>query len=210
MARVDGVKPGYAPPPAPKRPRPKKKPDVRTCHYCDGEIKPRQKRFEVETDEEGFDEGDVFCLPCHRFFQLSIGDPICPFSPEVARDRVARADETQWILVLKTQPFFGVETGQTFTVEMGDVFKVKRAGLVDGSQSCSARRSKERFTVTISVGQNDLVLFPHEFAPISWLEVMRMIDDGDMTEQYIEANDDHGYFAPVDEVRAAIRATFGG
>lgn len=93
---------------------------------------------------------------------------------------------------------------------MGDIFKTARAGATaHENDDCSDARTKVRFTIDITVGKRTLTLFTHECSAIGWARIMEMRAAGELYEQYVEAGDESGYFAPTLEMREQIKALFG-
>lgn len=99
----------------------------------------------------------------------------------------------------------------TLEVEMGDIFKVEKAGIEPSEhlKLCSKERTLEMFSCYVMVGPCRLKLWPHEIAGISFQTIMDLKRRGEIDESYVAAEDDHGHFKPSDEMRKQIQDMFG-
>lgn len=219
MAYLKGVTPGFIPvveeetprPPAPTR---QAEIGLLTCIGCGGDMLPRTvnrkaaKGMEMVayTDSQG-----SICKHCGAFFGLPGMDGVTRSGPKWALALIGRTREAKWVMVTKPNTFYSYASGQEFTVEMGDMFQASRIGLDPAlvSKVPSKEQTWKMFTIEIPVGKNSLTLFPHEFGEISWLRIMELRHAGEVIEQFLEADDQNGYFAPIPELREKIQDVFG-
>lgn len=130
----------------------------------------------------------------------------CPV--DKAKERVAKANEYGWVMILREGTFAGPDHS-TFTVEQADIFKVERAGMVAPPNALPCRdMTTAMFSVNLSVGPYSLKLFPHEFSPMSMTQILSLVADKELEVKYLSQNDTTGYYTPTPEVREIIRANF--
>nr|WP_023842550.1 hypothetical protein [Burkholderia sp. M701]BAO19007.1 hypothetical protein [Burkholderia sp. M701] len=187
----------------------------RVCNACDGdmgsggfkETKVRGRKAYVSVAEDDI----PYCAHCRDFFgigRLHPGRTNVP--PAVARDEMRETQEAGYVMLLRSRRF-GCQ-GFNVCVEAGDVFKVARAGspAYSGNRPLpSAERTKSMFSISLSILGEGLILFPHEFSPISFVRVMELRATGELNEVYLSNEDQEGHFAPSPKVRKLIMATFG-
>lgn len=180
-----------------------------TCSAC-GAVGDRFTSGGRSSRVLAFDNGrdGVTCMYCERFFG---GDNLMlagetNVDHDLAKKRVQGIRDGQLAMVLRTNSFAAGET--TFTVDAGDIFRAR--ALEQGSgDGASKERTRSMFMVEAMVGPFPLLLYPHEFAPIPWLAVMEMRRAGEVSEEFVAAEDADGYFKPSPEMRELIDESFG-
>ena len=218
MASIEGLEAGLVPKAAlVKEPKPepvrkgrKKKVEVKIdCSFCGGMISKKTKASYIDEDEITKEFGGPVCRCCVDFFQLHDFGPPAPFTVDTTRDRVGRAKDEGWALILTTQKF-GANSGVNVKIEMGDVLQVTRNGLSGWpNRECSIDRSRMAGSINVSVGPIPVTLFPHEFAPIKFLDVLALCKEGEMENKFVSSDDEIGFFSPTDDVRQQIKNAFG-
>ena len=220
MASITGLKAGLVPQaihiePEPELdPRPKRKRrsfDSYECAYCTGIVTKKTVATYLDPDDVEEEFGGLICRHCADHFQLHVDMmPPAPFDVTLTKDRVGRAKVEGWAIILRTQKF-GTDAGIGVQIEMGDVLKVTRAG-IEGwpNKECSIDRSRKMGSVEVLVGPIPVTLFPHEFAPIKFLDVLALCKEGEMENKFVSKDDEVGFFSPTDDVRAQLQHAFGG
>ncbi len=203
----------------PKRGRPPK-PRATRCIYCGNKFAPRavdinlseyESAQEVIADNDNDDLLKITCDGCKSFWGLhregyEAGPDHYPgWAPEDAIDRLLKAKEAGYAIILKTQSF-GTPSGNTIQVEFGDVFPIKRVGASDDNSDV---RAIDAYSIDILVGVENLRLFPWEFGTMSWTELMMELRDKQYEAVYLGTDDVAGYYEPVPEVREMIKNAFG-
>ena len=204
-----------------KRGRPRK-PRVASCIYCGNKIAPVAVDFNIEEYEdlhELLSDDDIHhdhllkcvCKGCKSFWGLKAegyeaGPEHYPgWDPESALDRLGKAREDGYAIILKSQKF-GTPSGNNIEVEFGDIFPIKRVGI---EKSEGNDRAIDVYSIDILVGVENLRLFPWEFGTISWANLMLEMRDGQYEAVYLGSDDSAGYYEPAPEVREMIMNTFG-
>lgn len=209
MAKLGEIQSGFTfhEQPASKPKKSRREARVRTCRYCGGETKRLSKLERAELDFE-VEDGDQFtCRHCLGITGYGFKTGV---THEGSFDRIAQARETEWVMILRVPPLCAPD-GRRISLDMGDVIKISRIGGPEAQegQPISAAHSKACWTIDVQLGPVTVTLWPHEFSPISFTEVMALRSEGQLYEQFVGADDDVGYFAPVPEMRAQIDACFG-
>ncbi len=196
------------------RPR---KPRIDTCIYCGNKFAARTTHINMNnyedltelTSEFGDDELTAcICNSCKRFWginKMSTGNHYPGWNPQSAIDRLEEARALRYAMILKTQAF-GTPSGNSISVEFGDIFPIKRVGVEGGNSKVDAI---DFYSIDIMVGVENLRLFPWEFGTISWTEIMLELRDKQYEAVYLGNDDVAGYYEPVPEVREILTNAFG-
>lgn len=208
MATVEGFDGGMVPVETVKKKPVKREPTVYgECSYCDGAMTKKDCHYGEANDKK-------ICNYCRKFFGMFdnsyFGIGVTTMDRESTLEKLDKLRKEKYLLVLKTQGFVS-PSGLKFTVELGDVFPVGRIGassIEPVGHPTSWSYTKSLFTATINVAGCELVLYPHEFGSMSFLEIMVLRKDGEYMEAYLTPDDTAGYFTPTPEVKKMIKNTF--
>jgi hypothetical protein len=200
MARISGTESGLTPTWTPKKerkPRPPS-PDKKPCEICGGLMSKKT----VGSAES--------CRFCMLFFGETdfMDRGVTSLSADDAKERLDKIREAQWVMVLK-RGVFSMPNGESVEIEPGDMFKAARVGLETVEGDCSRERTKQMFSVDVSIGPHVLTLWPHEAAQISFIQIMQMKGAGELTECFLSPDDEQGHFVPTQVIRDQIYAVFG-
>jgi hypothetical protein len=183
---------------------PKRKPIApsieRRCKTCNGVIGEKKRGRPVCVFDE---ESHPVCVECAKFFGDFgfFGGGVTNLDPPAAHDRIRDLREKGWGILIKSGQFAD-SSGIQISVQIGDIFKIVRAGLMDPDveAQCSKSRTLQLFSIDISVGPVPLRLWPHEISAISWITIMELRKAGEIEEAFVAAEDEHGYFKPTIEI----------
>lgn len=171
------------------------------CKTCDGIISSEKRRNRAASISD--EDGNPICIECAKFFGDFgfCGVGVTNLDAADAGKRIKDLKEQGWGIILKSGNF-GDAGGTMISIQIGDIFKIVRAGLVDGNAEarCSPQRTSQLFSIDISVGPIPLKLWPHEIAAISWITIMELRKAGEIEEAFVAAEDEHGYFKPTIEI----------
>lgn len=208
MARLGDVPAGFvfAAPESKKERAPRKAEESLACQYCGAEVT-RLSPLEKSIRAEGIDDGEdgFTCRCCAQIIGFAAMDGYT----DVQRfSAIADAGQKGWAIMLRV-PLMCAPDGREIALDMGDIIKVMRAGAIKEGGSPTSKRSKDAWTIDVKLGPVAVTLWPHEFGAMDFATVLLMRGAGDLYERFVGPDDDIGYFAPSDEMRAEINACFG-
>ena len=205
----------------PKRGRPKM-PRADTCLCCGTSFKTRTAQVHIDMNDyssvsEVFDEydedeiADHVCPDCARFLDINKTGCIYDVRGNLppgwdARSVIKRMEaigEAGYATILVSRSF-ACESGNTISIELGDVFPVARVG-----SSSDDKQPKNLYSIDIMVGPEKLKLFPWEFGIKTWTELIINQKDGELEVVYVGDEDITGYYQPTPEVREMLKVVFG-
>lgn len=213
MAFIHGIEPGLVPSisPQPVEPTEGSACTDPRCSFCQAILVDKGLKFSMVVDyaEDDDDEDSRLCLPCRAFFGVGHMGGCTNYSPEQTLERLKKAKEDQWAMVLVDRTF-SAPGGTNFTIEKGDFFKITRIGADDYvSELPSGDRSMKKASVDIAVGPIALTLFPHEYSPQSMTYILGLLADKEVEVKYICQEDEIGYYTLTPEVREIVRNMYG-
>lgn len=236
MARLNGVVGDTLNPPEPKLPPPppprtemKYREELieAPCSACgvtltnNMEFRRRKRSALVKQGGEGYlslcqdysdiwtgwepDENEPMCLSCIQMLSVASGNGRIGNCAATLK-RIAEARDGGMVMILRDM-HFGTHGGGTVDLDIGDVFKVKRAGATP-SAAASYEHARELFTIDINVGPCTVTLYPFECSPTSMLSTMQL-EPGNYEIAYVSRDDPEGYFTLTKQAKEQVRAAFG-
>lgn len=152
------------------------------------------------------DPGERICLHCVQMLSVASGNGRIGNCASTLR-RIADAAEQGMVMILRDM-HFGTHGGGSVALELGDVFKVKRAG-AQPLNATSYAHARELFTIDINVGPVTVTLYPYECSPIKLLNVMQLQHEKNYNMAFVSKDDQEGYFTLTPQAKEQVRAVFG-
>lgn len=216
MASLNNAPAGYTPPVVVVKKRRVKRETssamMGLCESCNIEGRlastiTRTKQVRIHDTYDG-----MLCDGCANHFEAysAIGRNVRVLNHIESNKKMELFKEYKYGLIMDTQSFGCVSSGNTVSIDFGDIFKLTRIGCSENLKPTGKREfAKMKYTVDIKVGGENLTLFPHEVMPIPWVEIMLMRKEGDYKECFVSSGDSEGFFSPSEEFKNQIQSMYG-